>query len=113
VTASDPREAAPDARSEVDKQRQEAASRELQDRTGRRPEFVIEIWASPQLREQNPAPYLCPRHSGASPRHAGTVNRIQIRRSSHDRSRRLGPGDHTVWANCAAHASWLASNGTP
>jgi hypothetical protein len=54
VTASDPREAAPDARSEVDKQRQEAASRELQDRTGRRPEFVIEIWASPQLREQNP-----------------------------------------------------------
>ena len=54
MTASDPREAAPDARSEVDKQRQEAASRELQDRTGRRPEFVIEIWASPQLREQNP-----------------------------------------------------------
>ena len=54
MTASDPREAAPDARSEVDKQRQEAASRELQDRTGRRPEFVIEIWASPQLREHNP-----------------------------------------------------------
>ena len=54
MTASDPREAAPAARSEGDKQRQEAASRELQDRTGRRPTFVIEIWASPQLREQNP-----------------------------------------------------------
>jgi hypothetical protein len=54
MTASDPWEAAPDARSDGDKQRQEAASRELQDRTGRRPTFVIEIWASPQLRKQNP-----------------------------------------------------------
>jgi hypothetical protein len=54
MTASDPREAAPDARPEGDKQRQEAASRELQDRTGGRPKFVIEIWASPQLRKQNP-----------------------------------------------------------
>jgi hypothetical protein len=54
VTASDPREAAPDGRPEGGKQRQEAANRELQNRTGRRPEFVIEVWASPQLREQNP-----------------------------------------------------------
>jgi hypothetical protein len=54
MTASDPREAAPDGRREGDKQRQEAAKRELQDRTGRRPEFAIEIWASPQLRKQNP-----------------------------------------------------------
>jgi hypothetical protein len=54
MTVGDPREAAPDGRPEGDKQRQEAADRELQSRTGRRPEFVIEIWASPQLREQNP-----------------------------------------------------------
>lgn len=54
MIASDPRDATPDALSEGDKQRQEAASRELQDRTGRRPTFVIEIWASPQLREQKP-----------------------------------------------------------
>ena len=54
MTVGDPREAAPDGRPEGDKQRQEAADHELQSRTGRRPEFVIEIWASPQLREQNP-----------------------------------------------------------
>jgi hypothetical protein len=54
MTASDPREAALDGRPDGDEQRQEAADRELLNRTGRRPEFVIEIWASPQLREQNP-----------------------------------------------------------
>ena len=54
MTASDPREAAPDGRPEGDKQRPEAANHEMQNRTGRRPEFVIEIWASPQLREQDP-----------------------------------------------------------
>jgi hypothetical protein len=54
MTASDPREAAPDVRPEDDKQRQEAASHELQDRTGRGPKFAIELWASPQLRKQNP-----------------------------------------------------------
>ena len=54
MTASDPREAAPDVRPEGDKQPQEAASRELQERTGRRPKFVIEVWASPQLRNQDP-----------------------------------------------------------
>ena len=54
MTASDPPEAPPDGRPEGHGQRQEAASRESQNQTGRRPEFVIEIWASPQLREQNP-----------------------------------------------------------
>ena len=54
MTASDPREAAPDERPEDDKQRREAASRELQDRTNTGPKFVIELWASPQLRKQNP-----------------------------------------------------------
>ena len=54
MTARDPREAAPDTRPEGDKQRQEPANRELQNRTGRRPDFVIEIWASSQLREQHP-----------------------------------------------------------
>jgi len=54
MTASDPQHAAPSAQQDGDKQRQEAASRELQDRTGRQPKFVIEVWASPQLRNQNP-----------------------------------------------------------
>jgi hypothetical protein len=53
MTASNPRKATPDARPEGGK-RQEAANRELQNRTGRWPKLVIEIWASPQLREQNP-----------------------------------------------------------
>ncbi len=53
MTASDPRNGAPGARPESDKQ-QAAAIGEPQDRSSRRPEFVIEIWASPQLRQQNP-----------------------------------------------------------
>ena len=54
MTVSDRRDAASDAPPEGDKQRQEAASRELPDRTGGRPKFVIEIWANPELRERNP-----------------------------------------------------------
>jgi len=54
MTGNDPQHAASSAQPDGDKQRQEAASREPQDRTGRRPQFVIEIWASPQLREHNP-----------------------------------------------------------
>ena len=38
------------ARAESDKQRQAAATREPADP----PEFAVEIWASPQLREQHP-----------------------------------------------------------
>jgi hypothetical protein len=57
----DPRPGAPAARPEGDKQPQAAAIREPQDQTGRRPKFVVEIWASPQLHDQNPGrpPSLC------------------------------------------------------
>jgi hypothetical protein len=54
MTASDPRQTTPGARPEGDKQRQAAATSEAQDRSGRRPEYVIEIWASPQLRSKDP-----------------------------------------------------------
>ena len=53
MTSSGPRRGAPGARPDDGKQRQAAAIREPQDQA-RRPTFVIEIWASPQLREQNP-----------------------------------------------------------
>jgi hypothetical protein len=42
------------ARPDGGKQRQAVAISEPPAQTGRRPEFVVEIWASPQLREQNP-----------------------------------------------------------
>jgi hypothetical protein len=54
VTASDPRHEAQAAPPEDGKQRQTTANREPQDQTSRRPTFVIELWANPQLREQNP-----------------------------------------------------------
>lgn len=50
MTPSDPRPGTWAARPESDKQRQAAAFREPADR----PRFVVEIWASPQLREQHP-----------------------------------------------------------
>ena len=53
MTSSDPRHGASGARPVGDK-RQAAAIGEPQDQTRRRPTLVIEIWASPQLREQNP-----------------------------------------------------------
>jgi hypothetical protein len=53
MTSSDPRQGAPAARPEGDKH-QAAALRQPPDRQGRQPQFVIEIWASPQLREHNP-----------------------------------------------------------
>ena len=53
MTATGPPHAAPGAPPDSDKQ-QAAAIREPQDRSSRRPEYVIEIWASPQLRQQNP-----------------------------------------------------------
>jgi hypothetical protein len=54
VTASNPRQAAPSALPDGNKQPQAAATGEPQDRNDGRPKFVIEIWASPQLREQDP-----------------------------------------------------------
>jgi hypothetical protein len=54
VTAAGPPQPAPGARPEAGKQRQDAATAEPQHRDGRPPTFAIEIWASPQLREQNP-----------------------------------------------------------
>jgi hypothetical protein len=45
---------APGATPDDGKQRQAAATGEPQAPTGERPAFVIEIWASPQLREQDP-----------------------------------------------------------
>jgi hypothetical protein len=54
VTANDPGQAARGAHPDGDKQPQAAPAAEPQDRTGRQPQFVIEIWASPQLRQQNP-----------------------------------------------------------
>jgi len=53
MTVTGQRHGAPAARPESDKQ-QAAAIGEPPDRSSRRPEFVIEIWASPQLRQQNP-----------------------------------------------------------
>jgi hypothetical protein len=50
MTPSDLRPGAGAARPESDKQRQAAAIREPADR----PTFVVEVWASPQLREQHP-----------------------------------------------------------
>jgi hypothetical protein len=50
VTPSDLRPGAEAARPESGKQRQAAATRE----PGDPPEFAVEIWASPQLREQHP-----------------------------------------------------------
>ena len=50
MTPSDLRPRAGAARPESGKQRQTAAIREPADR----PEFAVEIWASPQLREQRP-----------------------------------------------------------
>jgi hypothetical protein len=54
VTAHDPRHGARAARPEDGKQRQTPAIREPRDHASGRPTFVIELWASPQLREQNP-----------------------------------------------------------
>jgi hypothetical protein len=54
VTATGPRHGTPGVRPDADQQRQDAAAAEPQHRDGRPPTFVIEIWASPQLREQNP-----------------------------------------------------------
>jgi hypothetical protein len=54
VTAVGPRQPAPGAQPEPGKQRQDAATAEPQHRDGRPPTFVIEIWASLQLREQSP-----------------------------------------------------------
>jgi hypothetical protein len=44
----------PSARPEAGRQRHEAVTAEPQHRDDRPPAFAIEIWASPQLREQNP-----------------------------------------------------------
>jgi hypothetical protein len=54
VNASDPRQAAPSALPDGDKQPQAAVTGEPQDRNSGRPRFIIEVWASPQLRELNP-----------------------------------------------------------
>ena len=54
MTASNPRQAAPSALPDGGTQPQAAATGEPQDRNSGRPRFVIEIWASPQLREQDP-----------------------------------------------------------
>ena len=54
MTATGPQQPAPGARPEAGKQRHEAVTAEPQHRDDRPPTFVIEIWASPQLREQNP-----------------------------------------------------------
>jgi len=54
VTATGPRQPAPGPRPEAGEQRQDAATAEPQHRDGRPPTFLIEIWASPQLREQDP-----------------------------------------------------------
>jgi hypothetical protein len=53
VTSGGPRHGAPGARPDGDK-RQAAATGEPQDQTGGRPKFVVEIWASPQLRVRDP-----------------------------------------------------------
>ena len=54
MTATGPRHSAPGARHEAGQQGQDAATSEPQHRSGRPPEYVIEIWVSPQLRERSP-----------------------------------------------------------
>jgi hypothetical protein len=53
VTSGGRRRGVPGARPVGDK-RQAAAIGEPQDQAGGRPKFVVEIWASPQLRERDP-----------------------------------------------------------
>jgi hypothetical protein len=53
MTAVAPRQAATGAPPDDDKQRA-AATSEPRNCSGRRPEYVIEIWASPQLRDKDP-----------------------------------------------------------
>jgi hypothetical protein len=55
MTATGPRQPAPGALPDGDKQRHDAVTAEPQHRDGRPPTFVIEIWASPQLRKQDPS----------------------------------------------------------
>jgi hypothetical protein len=55
MTSSGPGQAAEPATPESGTQQQAAAIREPQDQTGSPPKFVIEIWASPRLRDQNPS----------------------------------------------------------
>jgi hypothetical protein len=54
VTDTGPRQAAPGAQPDDGKRPQAAAIGQPRDRTGRRPQFVVEIWASPQLRDRDP-----------------------------------------------------------
>ena len=54
MTATGSRHGMPSARPEAGKQRHEAVTAEPQHRDDSPPTFVIEIWASPQLRQQNP-----------------------------------------------------------
>ena len=53
MTSSGPRHGAPGTRPDRGKE-QTAAIREPQDQAGSPPKLVIEIWASPRLRDQNP-----------------------------------------------------------
>jgi hypothetical protein len=54
VISSNPQHEAPGATPDDGQQRQTAAIGEPQDKTHRQPAFVIEIWTSAQLREQDP-----------------------------------------------------------
>jgi len=54
VISSHPQQGAPGATPDDGKQPPPAAIGEPQDQTRRQPAFAIEIWASPQLREQDP-----------------------------------------------------------
>ena len=54
MTATGSRHSMPSAQPEAGRQRHEAVTAEPQHRNDRPPTFVVEIWASPQLREQNP-----------------------------------------------------------
>ena len=54
MTSAGPGHGAEAATPESGTQQQAPAIREPQDPTGRPPKFVIEIWASPRLRDQNP-----------------------------------------------------------
>ena len=54
MTGTGSRHCMPRAQPEAGRQRHEAVTAEPQHRDDRPPTFAIEIWASPQLREQNP-----------------------------------------------------------
>ena len=54
MTATGPPHPPPQAPPEAGDQRQDATTADPPHRSGKPPQFAVEVWASPLLREQNP-----------------------------------------------------------